>query len=280
MSELIRSGGAFNPGTAERRVSAAAGRSPAPSRGAVTWLVRIPLIATIVLGLLWWFPELTAIPGLTLAWGQLWPLVPFPLIAGPAPLAGPVNLLSAAMLVSAVAAWRASRSRSPLVQWSTAPLAALTGVLSLAQAVLVFLVGGPPAGLLLLVVMVGVSIYAVRVSLGVNAEANPLPETGGLRPLVLYAGTVVGPVAVARALFNRPARDIAASSSLDAAMAALPTMATVNLWLAGTCVGLIAWGVWNLLPPYGGRKLVAPIAALVLGVGVGAAHAFAAAAGA
>lgn len=279
MSEIRRSGPVFNP-SAELRASPVSreGRPPAASQKLAGWLMIIPTVATIAHFLAFWIPESRALPFTSFLVAQVAPLVP-PLVGSAGYILDPVQAglggtLSSVILAAGWVARSASRSAHTIVHMALVPAVVIAGVASLVQLLLcVPAAARSGSGLLLLGVMVVLALQAARMSLGVNPGAVTTRRTGSLKPIVIAGLSVVGPIALGRCLFGSSLRTAAATLPTSLAGAALLDLASVYLWLAGMAMAAIVWGAWQLIPPWHGRQLIAPILALVVGVGPGFAYA-------
>lgn len=101
------------------------------------------------------------------------------------------------------------------------------------------------------------------------AAMNRLPGTstvldhtnrGGGTWLVIFLVSVLGPMAVGRALLG--GQPTFAGSQLTEANFAEPT-GIILVYSVGASLGFLIWAVWQLLPPYKGRRIVFPLVMFV-----------------
>lgn len=116
----------------------------------------------------------------------------------------------------------------------------------------------------LTLVICGCTIAAMIHLPGTHTPPKQDSRGGGLW-LTLFLLSIIGPVAVGRALLGgKPA---IAVSKLTEENFAEPT-GIFMVYLVGASLGFFVWAIWQLLPPFRGRSLVFPlIMFIVAGVG-------------
>lgn len=282
MSPITRHGETFRP--PRPTPDSTPTRSATPSLKVTGGALAIVLIVNALGFLVYWIPELQALP---LVGAVIWQISPLmsPVVSGGAPVPGTgagAAGFATAMLLITIVTWFLARERNELLRLSLPILGALQTVVA-GVLLLLWLPNGRLEG-----VATGLVLLAVLLVLGIrtvtsvqNVAVRDLPDTrttagGWLTP---YLVTLLGPFAVGRMLVYGPARDSLAAMARCPAYwgpVVAPTYASVSTVLivaTGAAGGLLVWSVIRLLPPWKGRKLTSAIVALVLAVGPGLAMA-------
>lgn len=279
MSELVRQSAAFSPTPEKTGGAASPAKRPEASQTPARWLFLIPAVATVVQFVAYWVPEVGLLLPTDLVVVQVSPLVaPVIASAGQAQAAtqsGVAGVLPAIFLAAALVSRVASTSRRSLVRAALAPAALLASATALVQLLLCLRAGEKAAaGLVLLGVMAVLGVQTARSSLGVNPDSVAARTQPSVGALVGFGVSVVGPIALGRCLFAPTLRDAAARLPRSLGWSALGWSTSWPLWLAGMAVFAVAWALVQLVPPWRGRHLVAPVLILVLGIGAGFSYAF------
>ena len=285
MSPIARHGETFQPPRPTPAAKAAATTRPAaPSLKVTHGALAIVLIVNVLAFVLYWIPELQALPLMTAVMWQIAPLMS-PVLTGGRPFVqagGAALALSTILMVITILTWSVARTRNELVRLSLPVMGVAMALLSGLLLLLWLPRGGlaqSATGLVLLVVLLVLGIRTVI--LGQNVATSGLPdlqtEAGGwLTPFLV---TLVGPLAVGRMLVYGAQRDSIAAIALCPDLTGPALVPTYLSWhtglvlATGAAAGLLVWALIRLLPPWSGRNLTSAIVALVLAVGPGLAMA-------
>lgn len=285
MSPIERRGETFQPPRPTLAEQAAVDSRPAaPSLKVTGGALAIVLIVNALAFILYWIPELQAVPLVPAVMLQIAPLVS-PLLTGAShyvPVSGVVLALTTLLAVVTTLTWFIARTRNELLRLSLPIMGTTMSALSALLLVLWISrgwLGQWATGLVLLVVLVFLGIRTVVLSRNIDTSGIPELQTTAGRWLTPYLVTLIGPFAVGRMLVYGGQRDsiaeVARCSALTGATM-VPTYATwhtVLLVATGAGAGLLLWALIRLLPPWSGRNLTSAIVALVLAVGPGLAMA-------
>lgn len=277
MSKLVRHETAFVPPPVQRAApSAAGGQQTVAQSKRVKNLLSLVLVPHIVLALSYWLPETHAIPGSQVLLDQLAPIVSPLLSSDGVQMAfaqdGVRALLPAVLLLAALAAWVGAQTPWAVTRWAVIPAAGAAAVLSVLQ-ILARLVRGQPGygatGLLLLAVEAAVAVSVVRGATKGEVAQTSSKQSAGV--LWLFGMSLVGPIALGRAVAGGSLRDGAAAIGVSDQLGApaLLCLATVYLWLAGMIVAGLVWGVYALAVSWRSGSKTFPVAMLIACLGPG-----------